>query len=40
MAGFASVADKDLPLPTKVFGTAAVLALGAAAVPLLLVIRP
>jgi hypothetical protein len=40
LAGLASVADKDLPLPTKVFGTAAVLALGAAAVLLLLVVRP
>nr|WP_119589255.1 Pycsar system effector family protein [Streptomyces scabiei] len=40
LAGLASVADKDLPLPTKVFGAAAVLALGAAAVLLLLVVRP
>ncbi|MFJ4980377.1 Pycsar system effector family protein [Streptomyces coeruleorubidus] len=40
LAGLASVADKDLPLPTKVFGTAAVLSLGAAAVLLLLVVRP
>ncbi|MEU1558712.1 Pycsar system effector family protein [Streptomyces scabiei] len=40
LAGLASLADKDLPLPTKVFGAAAVLALGAAAVLLLLVVRP
>ncbi|MGV9883332.1 Pycsar system effector family protein [Streptomyces sp. NPDC003006] len=40
LAGLASVADKDLPLSTKVFGAAAVLALGAAAVLLLLVVRP
>lgn len=40
LAGLASVADKDLPLPTKVFGAAAVLALGVAAVLLLLVVRP
>ncbi|MFK0120790.1 Pycsar system effector family protein [Streptomyces sp. NPDC090994] len=40
LAGLTSVADKDLPLPTKVFGAAAVLALGAAAVLLLLVVRP
>ncbi|WP_069772192.1 Pycsar system effector family protein [Streptomyces sp. LUP30] len=40
LAGLASVADKDLPLPTKVFGALAVLALGAAAVLLLLVVRP
>ncbi|MEU4490096.1 Pycsar system effector family protein [Streptomyces purpurascens] len=40
LAGLSSVADKDLPLPTKVFGGAAVLALGAAAVLLLLVVRP
>ncbi|MFK4070510.1 Pycsar system effector family protein [Streptomyces sp. NPDC029674] len=40
LAGLASVADKDLPVATKVFGTAAVLALGAAAVLLLLVVRP
>jgi hypothetical protein len=40
LAGLASVADKDLPLPTKVFGAAAVLALGAATVLLLLVVRP
>ncbi|MEV6383113.1 Pycsar system effector family protein [Streptomyces sp. NPDC051773] len=40
LAGLASVADKDLPLPAKVFGAAAVLAMGAAAVLLLLVVRP
>ncbi|WP_435846108.1 Pycsar system effector family protein [Streptomyces huasconensis] len=40
LAGLASVADKDLPLFTKMFGAAAVLALGAAAVLLLLVVRP
>ncbi|MFJ3498804.1 Pycsar system effector family protein [Streptomyces sp. NPDC086091] len=40
LAGLASVADKDLPPATKVFGTLAVLALGAAAVLLLLVVRP
>jgi hypothetical protein len=40
LAGLASVADKDLPLLTKVFGAAAVLALAAAAVLLLLVVRP
>lgn len=40
LAGLASVADKDLPLPAKAFGAAAVLALGAAAVLLLLVVRP
>lgn len=40
LAGLASVADKDLPLVTKVFGALAVLALGTAAVLLLLVIRP
>ncbi|MFJ8855686.1 Pycsar system effector family protein [Streptomyces sp. NPDC102437] len=40
LAGLASVADKELPLPTKLFGTAAVLALGMAAVLLLLVVRP
>jgi hypothetical protein len=40
LAGLASVGDKDLPLPTKVFGAAAVLALGVAAMLLLLVVRP
>ncbi|GHE56360.1 integral membrane plasmid transfer protein [Streptomyces longispororuber] len=40
LAGLASLADKDLPPPTKMFGAAAVLALGAAAVLLLLVVRP
>ncbi|WP_331720264.1 DUF5706 domain-containing protein (plasmid) [Streptomyces sp. NBC_00289] len=40
LAGLASVADKDLPTAAKVFGALAVLALGAAAVLLLLVVRP
>ncbi|AVH61836.1 MULTISPECIES: Pycsar system effector family protein [Streptomyces] len=40
LAGLASVADKDLPPVTKVFGALAVLALGTAAVLLLLVVRP
>jgi hypothetical protein len=40
LAGLASVADKNLPLATKVFGALAVLALSAAAVLLLLVVRP
>jgi hypothetical protein len=40
LAGLASVADKDLPPATKFFGALAVLALGAAAVLLLLVVRP
>ncbi|MFE9446691.1 Pycsar system effector family protein [Streptomyces sp. NPDC006602] len=40
LAGLASVADKELPPATKVFGAAAVLALGAAAVLLVLVVRP
>ncbi|TLS45723.1 integral membrane plasmid transfer protein [Streptomyces montanus] len=40
LAGLASVADNNLPLTTKAFGAAAVLALGAAAVLLLLVVRP
>ncbi|MEU2608879.1 Pycsar system effector family protein [Streptomyces albus] len=40
LAGLASVAGKDLPLFTKVFGATAVLTLGAAAVLLLLVVRP
>lgn len=39
LAGLASAADKGLPLCTKVFGATAVLALGAAAVLLLLVVR-
>ncbi|MEU2855547.1 Pycsar system effector family protein [Streptomyces syringium] len=39
LAGLASVADKGLPPATKVFGTLAVLSLGAAAVLLLLVVR-
>ncbi len=40
LAGLASLADKDLPTPTKVLGVAAVAVLGAAAVLLLLVVRP
>ncbi|MDX3637016.1 DUF5706 domain-containing protein [Streptomyces europaeiscabiei] len=40
LAGLASVADKDLPPATKLFGALAVLTLGAAAVLLLLVVRP
>ncbi|MFC9183341.1 Pycsar system effector family protein [Streptomyces globisporus] len=40
LAGLASVADKDLPAATKVIGTLTVLALGIAAVLLLLVVRP
>ncbi|WP_328980075.1 Pycsar system effector family protein [Streptomyces canus] len=40
LAGLASVADKDLPPVTKAFGALAVLALGTAAVLLLLVVRP
>ncbi|MBB1260403.1 Pycsar system effector family protein [Streptomyces alkaliterrae] len=40
LAGLTSVADKDLPLFTKVAGATAVLALGTAAVLLLLVVRP
>ncbi|MGW0886421.1 Pycsar system effector family protein [Streptomyces sp. NPDC002671] len=40
LAGLASIADKNLPTATKVFGALAVLALGAAAVLLLLVVRP
>ncbi|MGW2465007.1 Pycsar system effector family protein [Streptomyces sp. NPDC001761] len=40
LAGLASVADKDLPVFTKVFSSLAALALGAAAVLLLLVVRP
>ncbi|MGW2769804.1 Pycsar system effector family protein [Streptomyces sp. NPDC001275] len=40
LAGLASVADKDLPPATKAFGSFSVLALGAAAVLLLLVVRP
>lgn len=40
LAGLASVADKDLPTATKAFGALAVLALGTAAVLLLLVVRP
>ncbi|MEU5443668.1 Pycsar system effector family protein [Streptomyces griseofuscus] len=40
LAGLASVADKDLPAATKAVGALAALALGAAAVLLLLVVRP
>jgi hypothetical protein len=40
LAGLASVADKNLPLPAQLAGGAAVLALAAAAVLLLLVVRP
>ncbi|MFG2600721.1 Pycsar system effector family protein [Streptomyces sp. NPDC048462] len=40
LAGLASIADKDLPVFTKVVGGLAVLALAAAAVLLLLVVRP
>lgn len=40
LAGLASLADKDLPLPAQLVGGAAGLALAAAAVLLLLVVRP
>ncbi|MCX4665035.1 Pycsar system effector family protein [Streptomyces uncialis] len=40
LAGLASAADNGLPMPTKILGGAAALALGAAAVLLLLVVRP
>ncbi|MEU6885562.1 Pycsar system effector family protein [Streptomyces viridosporus] len=40
LAGLASVAGQDLPPLTKAFGSLAVLAFGAAAVLLLLVVRP
>ncbi|MDQ0408862.1 Pycsar system effector family protein [Streptomyces sp. NPDC000349] len=40
LAGLASVADRGLPTATKAAGTLAVLTLGAAAVLLLLVVRP
>ncbi|MEU1377960.1 Pycsar system effector family protein [Streptomyces triculaminicus] len=40
LAGLAALADKDLPLTTKVLGGLAVFALGAAATLLLLVVRP
>ncbi|MEV8529208.1 Pycsar system effector family protein [Streptomyces sp. NPDC052000] len=40
LAGLASIADKQLPLPSRLVGGAAVLALVAAAVLLLLVVRP
>ncbi|MEV5204405.1 Pycsar system effector family protein [Streptomyces sp. NPDC053720] len=40
LAGIASLTDKELPPPTRVLGTLAVLALGTAAVLLLLVVMP
>ncbi|MFI6359533.1 Pycsar system effector family protein [Streptomyces sp. NPDC050743] len=40
LAGLASIADKHLPPMTKALGALALLALGAAAVLLLLVVRP
>ncbi|MCT2546256.1 Pycsar system effector family protein [Streptomyces atratus] len=40
LAGLASIADKDLPVFTQAVGGLAVLALAAAAVLLLLVVRP
>jgi hypothetical protein len=40
LAGLASAANKNLPPATKTFGVLAVLVLGAAAVLLLLVVRP
>jgi hypothetical protein len=40
LAGLASIADQPLPLATRIFGGAAVLALVVAAVLLLLVVRP
>lgn len=40
LAGLASLADKKLPLPAQLAGGAAVFALAAAAVMLLLVVRP
>ncbi|WP_149563189.1 Pycsar system effector family protein [Streptomyces cacaoi] len=40
LAGLASVADKPLPLPAQIVGGAAILTLTAAAVLLLLVVRP
>ncbi|NEA46856.1 Pycsar system effector family protein [Streptomyces sp. SID10815] len=40
LAGLASLADKNLPLPAQLVGGAAGLALAAAAVLLLLVVRP
>jgi hypothetical protein len=40
LAGLASIGDKELPPVTQVFGALAALALGAAAVLLLLVVRP
>ncbi|MEU5757033.1 hypothetical protein [Streptomyces sp. NPDC047829] len=40
MAGSASIAGRDLPTAAKAIGALAVLALGTAAVLLLLVVRP
>ncbi|MFE0790419.1 Pycsar system effector family protein [Streptomyces mutabilis] len=40
LAGLATIAGRDLPTATKAVGALAVLALGAAAVLLLLVVRP
>ncbi|MCX5434790.1 DUF5706 domain-containing protein (plasmid) [Streptomyces sp. NBC_00257] len=40
LAGLATLADKPLPLPTQIAGSAAILALTTAAVLLLLVVRP
>ncbi|MGW7045178.1 hypothetical protein ACWGDT_21215 [Streptomyces avermitilis] len=40
LAGLASVADKDLPQPNKMFGALAGLTIGIAAALLLLVVRP
>ncbi|MFI6530250.1 Pycsar system effector family protein [Streptomyces uncialis] len=40
LVALASAADNGLPMPTKILGGAAALALGAAAVLLLLVVRP
>lgn len=40
LAGLASLADKDLPLPAQLVGSAAGLTLAAGAVLLLLVVRP
>ncbi|MFF9854250.1 Pycsar system effector family protein [Streptomyces litmocidini] len=40
LAGLGSAADENLPVITKVFGAAAVLALGTSALLLLLVVRP
>ncbi|MGW1616848.1 Pycsar system effector family protein [Streptomyces sp. NPDC002285] len=40
LAGLTTLADHDLPVPTQAAGVLAVVALGAAAVLLLLVVRP